>query len=292
MKIRVDYNPGRGTKKMSPEVYRAVIEEAHARGLRVAAHLDDLDDAEDLARAGVDLLAHSVRDREVDEELIALLREKRGLRRVHPDPGGVDVRLCFGPAFFDDPFFRRAADAAVLEQLLRPRAPAAGAREPAAQCTSAALGTASGNLLRLARAGVPIAFGTDSGPPAASRATSSTSSSADGAPRASAARRAGRRDPRRRPLPALATTSAPSRRASARTSSCSTPIRSRTCATCSAFTRCGSAGGAWSAPPSDRPVGPLSPSDGLGASRRDLRLGMCVAAASPQRDREQHRRHR
>ncbi len=44
VKIRVDDNLGT-TPKMAPEVYRAVIDEAHKRGLRVAVHLFYLADA-------------------------------------------------------------------------------------------------------------------------------------------------------------------------------------------------------------------------------------------------------
>ena len=69
IKIRVDDNLGT-TTKMTPEVYRAVIDEAHRRGLRVAAHIFYLDDAKDLLRAGVDVIAHSVRDEDIDDEFI------------------------------------------------------------------------------------------------------------------------------------------------------------------------------------------------------------------------------
>ena len=163
VKIRVDDNLGR-TQKMTPEVYRAVIEEAHARGLRVAAHLYYLDDAKGLARAGVDLLAHSVRDREVDDELIALLREKN-ICVVPTLTREVSTYVyATRPAFFDDPFFRRAADSAVLEQLADPERQRRVRENPDSAVYERALATASANLLRLARAGVPIAFGTDSGP--------------------------------------------------------------------------------------------------------------------------------
>ena len=47
VKIRVDDNLG-ATAKMSPEVYRAVIDEAHKHGLRVAVHLFYLADAKDI----------------------------------------------------------------------------------------------------------------------------------------------------------------------------------------------------------------------------------------------------
>ncbi len=75
IKIRVDDNLGT-TAKMSPEVYRAVIDEAHRRGLRIAAHIFYLADAKSLLRAGADYIAHSVRDQEIDAEFIALMKER------------------------------------------------------------------------------------------------------------------------------------------------------------------------------------------------------------------------
>ena len=62
--------------KMSPEVYQAVIDEAHKNGFRTAAHVVLLDDAKALVRAGVDYIAHSVRDREVDAEFIGLMKKR------------------------------------------------------------------------------------------------------------------------------------------------------------------------------------------------------------------------
>ena len=74
LKLRVDDNLGASTK-MAPETYRAIIDTAHERGLRLAAHLYYLEDAKGLLDAGADLLAHSVRDTEVDDEFIDQLRE-------------------------------------------------------------------------------------------------------------------------------------------------------------------------------------------------------------------------
>src|SRR5207247_10033986 len=76
IKIRVDDNLGT-TTKMTPDVYRAVIDEAHKRGLRLFAHYFYLDDAKDLLRSGADVLAHSVRDKPIDEEFIALLKKHK-----------------------------------------------------------------------------------------------------------------------------------------------------------------------------------------------------------------------
>ena len=75
IKIRVDDNLGTGTK-MTPELYQAVIDRAHDNGMKLASHLFYLEDAKGLLEAGTDFIAHSVRDQEVDDEFIALIKEK------------------------------------------------------------------------------------------------------------------------------------------------------------------------------------------------------------------------
>src|SRR6266550_6861310 len=75
VKIRVDDNLGT-TPKMAPEIYRAVIDEAHKKGLRVAVHLFYLADAKSVLGAGADFIAHSVRDTDVDAALIAALKAR------------------------------------------------------------------------------------------------------------------------------------------------------------------------------------------------------------------------
>ena len=60
-------------QKLTPNLYRAIIDEAHRRNLRVAVHATDLDDAKDLVRSGADILAHMVSD--VDDELVELIRQ-------------------------------------------------------------------------------------------------------------------------------------------------------------------------------------------------------------------------
>ena len=78
VKIWVDTRDGK-YKKLTPELYGAIIDEAHKRGLRVTAHIFDLADAKGLIRAGVDALAHGVRDQDVDEELIGLFKQRPNL---------------------------------------------------------------------------------------------------------------------------------------------------------------------------------------------------------------------
>jgi imidazolonepropionase-like amidohydrolase len=63
--------------KLKPEVYRAIIDEAHKNGMEALAHLSRtsaLEDAKDLLKSGVDGFVHTVRDRDVDDEYIALVK--------------------------------------------------------------------------------------------------------------------------------------------------------------------------------------------------------------------------
>src|SRR5207245_402294 len=75
VKIWVDDNMGKAPK-LTPEISRAIIEEAHSKQLRVFAHVFALADAKDLVKSGLDAVAHSIRDREVDDELIRMMKEK------------------------------------------------------------------------------------------------------------------------------------------------------------------------------------------------------------------------
>ena len=163
IKIRVDDNLGAATK-MPPDVYRAVIDEAHRRGLRVAAHIFYLEDAKDLLRAGVDVIAHSVRDREIDAEFISLMKA----RNVPYCPTLTRELSTFVyesvPEFFSDPFFLRDADPAVVADLKQPARQQAMRASKTAQAYKAALPIALRNLKRAADAGIAIIMGTDSGP--------------------------------------------------------------------------------------------------------------------------------
>jgi imidazolonepropionase-like amidohydrolase len=76
VKIWVDDRIGT-VPKVQPEVYRAIIEQAHKNGQQVLAHIGQssaLADAKDLLKARVDGFVHVVRDRDVDDEYIALVK--------------------------------------------------------------------------------------------------------------------------------------------------------------------------------------------------------------------------
>jgi len=166
IKIRVDDNLGTG-QKMPPEVYRAVIDQAHKRGLRLFVHFFYLDDAKDLVRSGADLLAHSVRDKPVDDEFIALVKKRNlpycpTLTRELSTFVYEDV-----PAFFQDPFFLKEANPQVIAALKEPDRQTAMRKSKSAHAYKAALPTAEKNLKKLSDAGVTVIMGTDSGATAA-----------------------------------------------------------------------------------------------------------------------------
>ena len=163
IKIRVDDNLGT-TSKMSPEAYAAVISGARDHGLRVASHLFYHEDAKGLLRAGTGMVAHSIRDEAVDDETIGLFRET-GVCYVPTLTREVST-YAYGerPAFFDDSFLMSDVDMAQVEAVSDPERQARVRASGAAEAYGRALGVAQANLASLVESGVPVAFGTDSGP--------------------------------------------------------------------------------------------------------------------------------
>lgn len=162
IKVRVDDFRG-ARQKMSPEVYAAVIDEAHKNGFRTAAHVVFLDDAKGVLRAGVDYIAHSVRDREVDEEFISLMKK----HRVSYSPTLTRELAVFTysetPSFFSDPFFLKEADPAEIAQMQDPKRQDTMRTDPSALWYKEHMAVAMRNLKTVSDAGINIAMGTDSG---------------------------------------------------------------------------------------------------------------------------------
>jgi imidazolonepropionase-like amidohydrolase len=65
--------------KLSPELYRAAIDEAHKHKLRTIAHIFTLEDAKGVLRAGIDAFAHSVRDKDIDDEFVRMMKARRNM---------------------------------------------------------------------------------------------------------------------------------------------------------------------------------------------------------------------
>lgn len=148
IKIWVDDRNGR-YEKLSPALYGAIIDEAHTSGVRVTAHVFTLEDAKGLLRAGLDAFAHGVRDRDVDDELVALWLDRPNVVLVPnlPNPGvAMDLGWLSGTV--------PPNELAELQE--------ASVDQPAAQ---ERFGIQARNLARLNEAGVKIAFGTDGSVP-------------------------------------------------------------------------------------------------------------------------------
>jgi hypothetical protein len=58
-------------------VGRAIIDEAHAHGLKVAVHATELEGARSAVEAGIDILVHSVEDKEIPDDLLALMKKRK-----------------------------------------------------------------------------------------------------------------------------------------------------------------------------------------------------------------------
>jgi imidazolonepropionase-like amidohydrolase len=148
VKIWVDDRDGK-YKKLTPEMYGAIIDEAHKRGLRVTAHIFNLEDAKGLIRAGVDVFAHGIRDKDIDDELVAMFKQRPNLVLTPNLPDrGVKVDLSWLRAGLP------ADEFAKLE--------AANTDRPKAQ---ALFGIQARNLAKLNAAGVRITLGTDGNRP-------------------------------------------------------------------------------------------------------------------------------
>ena len=164
IKIKVDGAAG-SRQRMSKEVFTAVIGYANARGVPVAAHLYYLDDARELVAAGVDYIAHSIRDRVVDDAFIAQAR-KAGVYYCPTLMRDVSTYIYESePDFFADPLFLAEMGPGILDELRDPDRQSRIRTNLQAQENKDALRVALINLKKLADAGVPIVMGTDGGPP-------------------------------------------------------------------------------------------------------------------------------
>jgi imidazolonepropionase-like amidohydrolase len=148
VKIWVDDRNGK-YKKLTPEIYGAIIDEAHKRGLRVTAHIFNLEDAKGLIRAGVDVFAHGIRDKDIDDELVAMFKQRPNLVLTPNLPDrGVKVDLSW---------LRASLPAGEFQKF-----EAANTDRPKVQ---ALFGIQARNLAKLNAAGVRITLGTDGNRP-------------------------------------------------------------------------------------------------------------------------------
>ena len=145
VKIWVDDRNGM-YKKLTPPLYGAIIDEAHKRQLRVAAHIFTLEDAKGLLRAGIDGFAHGVRDKDIDDEFVAMFNQRPHVFLI---PNLPDRGMPGSLAWMSD---------TVAPDALKKMEDAEAARNPG---VPEAFQVQARNLARLNGAGVRIGMGTD-----------------------------------------------------------------------------------------------------------------------------------
>jgi len=116
----------------------ALADEAHKNGLKVLTHTVTVERGKVAARAKVDVIAHSLQDREVDDEVVALMKAN-------------------GTVY--------APTLAVYEPVKPGQPQPANRDDPRVQQSFRKFGYALHNVKVLFDAGVPIAVGTDAGMP-------------------------------------------------------------------------------------------------------------------------------
>jgi imidazolonepropionase-like amidohydrolase len=149
IKVWVDDREGK-VQKVTPEQYAAIIDEAHKAGIRVTAHIFNEADGKGLMRANLDIFAHGVRDKDVDDETVAMFKARPSIMLIPNLPArGVKVdRSWLQPGMVPDEF-------AKLE--------AANVDRP--KVVTDFFGIQSRNLGKMNAAGVKIAMGTDGNVP-------------------------------------------------------------------------------------------------------------------------------
>ncbi|BCK75505.1 amidohydrolase [Acetobacter aceti NRIC 0242] len=163
IKIWVDDFDGTLPVKMSPEVISAVVDESHKRNLRVAAHIHDLDDAEHVVAAGVDILAHGIRDQPVPPALIEKLKSGNIWYIATLQLDEASTAWADQSTWTKTPFTIAGLSMPLLQQVSDPAWQQKHTTGKLADFARTSLAMNLQNLKTLYDAGVRVGFGTDSG---------------------------------------------------------------------------------------------------------------------------------
>jgi imidazolonepropionase-like amidohydrolase len=163
IKFWVDSDHGK-LPVLTPDIYGAIIDEAHKNQLKTFCHMFGLEDSKELIRRGLDVMAHSIRDKEVDAEFLSLARQ-HGTVAVPALVGHASVYVyAKRPAFLDDPGISVLFDKKFIDELGSTKNQAKVAADPRVPVVRAEVAVAMKNAAAMAKAGIPIALGTDMGP--------------------------------------------------------------------------------------------------------------------------------
>jgi len=162
VKIWVD-DFGASNSKMPEPVYRAIIREAHRHRLRVAAHLYYLADAYKLIDAGVDIIAHSIRDQDVDDGILKLMKEKHILYIPTLSRDAFEFMYADDPSWMHEKFYKASLEPGVYEMVSAKEFQDNMRNAPSYNRTKTGFETAMRNLKKIYDAGIIVVMGTDSG---------------------------------------------------------------------------------------------------------------------------------
>ncbi|MDQ2898310.1 MAG: amidohydrolase family protein [Acidobacteriota bacterium] len=165
VKTWVDDHLGK-EKKIPLDLAKRIIQDAHQYRIKTMAHIFYLNDAKVLVDGGLDGLAHSVRDKPVDDALIASMKSHGAYQAAATLTREISTFIFAKPQpMLNDPFFTKSVSANVLRTLKSREYQAKVASDPDYARYPGFLEMAQKNLKKLFDSGVKIGFGTDSGPP-------------------------------------------------------------------------------------------------------------------------------
>lgn len=161
IKVWIDSQNGK-LVKLSPEFCAAVMDQARKHGKITMAHVYEYNDAKMIVDRGVNILAHNVRDQEIDSDFIATL--KRRNVSVISTLAREEGMFVYGeaPVWIEDSFFRKGLSPERFE-ILKTKKREEQAKDPELARNKRAFEIDKINLKKLSDAGVRIALGTDSG---------------------------------------------------------------------------------------------------------------------------------
>ena len=158
--VKIWVDDRRGTyPKMTPEVYTAVIDEAHAHRMLVNVHATTLPDQKAVVKAGADVLVHMVQNEALDEEYLAILREKKPYWATVIGLGD-RTEVCEHDAFFEEALPPQLVASIRATTEARPLTPSCGPPSPNAATRERML---TSNFQKMLGAGVRLVLGTDTG---------------------------------------------------------------------------------------------------------------------------------
>lgn len=162
IKIWVDDHRGKG-QKMKPEIYQAIISEAHRHKITTSAHLFYVEDAKKLALAGLDIIAHSIRDKDIDAQTLQILKKHQVI--YIPTLSLDQYAYIYGdnPDWLQDTFYKKSLEPGVFEMVTDKDYQNKIKNSTDYSLNKEAAQIGRRNLKKIFDAGITVALGTDSG---------------------------------------------------------------------------------------------------------------------------------